>query len=249
VITEHSSEILRGGLSPHRARIARSVYEDAKCVIAVSTALADQISTIAPNADIRVIGNLVRESVFAKRMVLKAPTNALRLISIGSLVDTKRTHFVIQTIARLPLRLKARIIYDIVGDGPERARLVALAESCGVHTVFHGNLPHDETMNLLSSRDLLVHPSAFETFGIVLAEALALGVPVLATRCGGPEDLVGEEDGMLVKVDDADDLLAGMRSILDDVDLWKSRSHEMAQRAFQRFHENHISTAVMEVYL
>ena len=62
--------------------------------------------------------------------------------------------------------------------------------------------------------DAFVHPSRYETFGIVLVEALSTGRPVIATRCGGPNDIVRSEDGTLVDVDDATGLAEAMRDMI-----------------------------------
>ena len=248
VVTEHSSEILLARLTPERKAAAREVYADAHRVIAVSSALADRISDICPSARITVVGNLVREAVFALRTREGRVGERLMVVSIGGLDPGKRTAQALEALAGLPAGLRGKIDFHIVGDGPQRARLEALARASELATRFHGKLPHAEAMALLAGADLLVHASSFETFGIVLAEAMALGIPVVATRCGGPEDFVTDRSGLLVPVDDVDALRAAIRQVLEDLETWKSRSSDISADARARFHETAVGAAVMETY-
>ena len=69
---------------------------------------------------------------------------------------------------------------------------------------------------VMAAADIFVLPSFYDSFGIVLIEAMACGVPVVATRCGGPEDLVDAEVGRLVAVGDAVGLAAAIEEVLED---------------------------------
>tara|TARA_B100002052_G_scaffold108784_1_gene100290 strand:- start:243 stop:629 length:387 start_codon:yes stop_codon:yes gene_type:complete len=79
---------------------------------------------------------------------------------------------------------------------------------------FTGAIPRGEAHTFFEQIDAFVHPSRYETFGIVLLESLATGRPVVATRCGGPNDIVREQDGILVAVDDAEALAKGMQELM-----------------------------------
>jgi len=248
VITEHSSEILNGNLSANRREAARSVYDNARIVIAVSSVLAERISDISPRARIKVIGNSIRSSVFDLRRRTLRPDGRIRILSIAKLVANKRIHRVISSLTQLPDQLKCRIDHHIIGSGPELRRLQALANSGDVSTLFHGPLPHGAAMNILSTADLLVHASAYETFGMVLAEAAALGIPVVATRCGGPEEVVSDVAGVLVGVDDEPGLRDAIEGVLEDLEFWRGRSDEISRQAYLRFHESNVSALVAETY-
>lgn len=109
----------------------------------------------------------------------------------------------------------------LVGEGILQEELTALAVELGVADAvrFTGALPPAEALRLMREHDLLVHASQFETFGMTVVEAAAAGMPVLVTRCGGPEEtLAGIEEsaGELVEVsDDPESLAAGYRRLRD----------------------------------
>ena len=167
---------------------------------------------------------------------------------MGVLAAHKRFDDAITVLSQLPKEMKSRIVHRIVGDGPERARLEALAAQGGVHTIFYGNLPHIEAMKAMVGARLFLHPSAYETFGVVLAEAMALGVPVVTTLCGGPETFVTPETGRLVPVGDVGALLNAVQDILSNPDLWMGRAGQIVQYAYDRFHETSVAFAIGETY-
>lgn len=248
VVTEHSTEILNGNIGCERTLLARRIYERAKSVIAVSTTLADRILEICPNAKVRVIGNVVRDFVFQLSQDTANARDRIVLAAIGNLVPHKRTHNAIEALAGLPKQIKANVELIIIGDGPERGRLEELAGEAGIRAIFYGNLPHDQAMRLLAKADLLVHASAYETFGVVLAEAMALGLPVVATRSGGPQEFVTEETGYLVAVDNVDELRAALSRVFTDISLWRGNRESISRFAYNRFHEISIGAAIAESY-
>ena len=75
---------------------------------------------------------------------------------------------------------------------------------------------HEDIPALMAAADVFVLPSFYDSFGIVLIEAMACGLPVVATRCGGPEDIVEEGMGMLVGVGDARALARGILTVLNE---------------------------------
>lgn len=117
-----------------------------------------------------------------------------RFVFIGRLVDLKGVDLLLEAlrIARkqVPLRL------EILGDGPCHKALVALSERLGItdSVTFHGWKSHDACAQVLGSSDCLVLPSLRECGGAVILEAMAMRLPVIATRWGGPADYVDSPD-------------------------------------------------------
>ena len=117
----------------------------------------------------------------------------------------------------------------------QQEQLQRLAIELGLRerVTFLGARPHDEVARLMRESAVLVLPSRAESFGAVLVEALASGTPVVATRCGGPEDIVTPGDGELVEIGEAEALARAITSVLRDPG--RFRPEDLRQRALERF--------------
>jgi len=91
----------------------------------------------------------------------------------------------------------------IGGKGVMLDTYIEMAIESGIEAncKFYGEIDRSKIAEFYSGLDLFVLPSRYETFGIVLIEALACGIPVIATKCGGPEEIVTKETGILVEKD------------------------------------------------
>jgi glycosyltransferase involved in cell wall biosynthesis len=154
---------------------------------------------------VTVIHNGVDTEVFAPRgrdpelrRSLGAGPDDLLLVSVSRLIGWKGTRVVVEALAALPERVR----YAVIGEGPEEGNLRAQAERLGVAERVHflGRVPHGDLPRVLSQCDLLVQPSiGEEAFGISVVEAMACGLPVLASDNGGlPEIVVEGETGHLL---------------------------------------------------
>jgi glycosyltransferase involved in cell wall biosynthesis len=96
----------------------------------------------------------------------------------------------------------------------QAAAILSIAE----RITFHGMKSKQEVAEFMRQADLFVLPSLFETFSIVTAEALSTGIPVLATRCGGPEEFVNEDVGLVVPPGDEEALCKGLDYMMDNLE-------------------------------
>lgn len=199
---------------------------------AVGEPMREMIAETFPHhADkIRLIANPIDFRASRRR----PPETLRRWLSVSSLTERKRIDHLIRGFA-LCLADDPRLTLTLVGDGAERAELEALAAELGVAEAidFRGAVEPDAIGGIMADHDLLVHTSRHETFGMVVVEALAAGIPVLVTRCGGPQHaLEGVEAaaGHFIDVDDDPAVLAkGYDELVGryphDVDLGRARSH------------------------
>jgi glycosyltransferase involved in cell wall biosynthesis len=214
VVTEHSSAVLTTDLSPNERQHAASVYRHASAVIAVSKHLKASVDAVAGMPVAEVVPNTVDVNYFALPPERRSRA-AFTFLAVCDLVSYKRVDLLIRAFARLHVRRpKTRLV--IAGTGTEGPRLRALARALAPAQAiqFTGALPRWQVRQWMREADALALCSDCETFGVVLIEAMAMGIPVIATRCGGPEEIVTPESGVLVDRDDSEALLHGMHELL-----------------------------------
>lgn len=148
-----------------------------------------------------------------------ASPNPPSLVTVGHLVARKRHADVLRTLAVLATRHPA-LRYAIVGDGPERAALEALAERLGVsrRVDFEGQLPPADALERMRRCSLLAMPSTEEAFGVAYVEAMAAGLPAIGCRGEpGPEEIAAAGGGMvLVPPGDIERLSQRIDELLSD---------------------------------
>jgi glycogen(starch) synthase len=136
-----------------------------------------------------------------------------RVAYLGRLAPQKNIGTLLAAFAQLP----ADIQLLLVGDGPDRPALQRQAQDLGGRAHFTGFLPHAAVPAVLAHVDLLVLPSLYEDLSSALIEAMAAGLPVVATQVGGTADLVRHGvNGLLVGPQDPDALAAAIGQILAD---------------------------------
>lgn len=144
----------------------------------------------------------------------------VRFISMGRLLHWKGFHLGLRAFALADLPDDAE--YWLLGEGPERQRLQALAEELGIvnRVKFWNRLPREETLQKLSESIALVHPSLHDSGGWVCLEAMATGRPVLCLDLGGPSVQVTSETGFKVAAHTPEqavrDLAAAMTRLTQD---------------------------------
>lgn len=147
------------------------------------------------------------------RKELGLEEDAFYTISVGRLVARKGFDFLIRSVAKIKNnKIKALII----GDGPEKKNLQELAESLGVteRIVFLDSVTEEQKFQYLAIADVYVLSSIHEGFGIVLQEAMQVGLSIIATDNGGQVDFVKEgENGFLVKFGDEKEMVDKIEEI------------------------------------
>ncbi len=143
-----------------------------------------------------------------------AAGSSVRFISIGRLLHWKGFHLGLRAFAQADLPDDAE--YWILGNGPERERLQALAEELGIaHQVkFWNELPREETLHKLGECLALVHPSLHESGGLVCLEAMAASRPVVCLDLGGPAIQVTEETGFKIPAQTPDQAVRDLAEVM-----------------------------------
>jgi glycosyltransferase involved in cell wall biosynthesis len=144
-------------------------------------------------------------------------------------------------------RLRAPVRLSVFGDGPLRGMLEDRAGRLGVHAVFHGHA--SDARSRLAEIDIFVLASRGENMPIAILEAMALAVPVVATRVGGvPELVVDNLTGVLVEPDDVDSLAAALDELLADPSRAANLGRAGAERAGEEFDQAKLAACTVELY-
>lgn len=115
------------------------------------------------------------------------------IVFVGNLIPLKRVDLLVKSFIHLYRMRSGNVCLKIIGDGPLIGNLKNLSN--GYQVDFLGTQEQHVIFKILSESDLMCHFSETETFGCSVAEALMVGLPVLVSDCGGPEEFINESNG------------------------------------------------------
>lgn len=143
-----------------------------------------------------------------------SPGPVFRAAFVGRLVDWKAVDLLIDALHSV--RADRAISLDIFGDGDMRESLEGRVDELGLGDAvhFHGFVPQEEVSKRLADIDALVLPSLYECGGAVVLEAMAIGLPVIATRWGGPADYLDDDSGLLIEPESRDQMVSDIAAAL-----------------------------------
>ncbi len=198
---------------------ARLGLRRAAAVIVVSGGVGDELGfgdIVPPALDLPVAEPGARAKV---RSELGVPEERTVVLAVGRLHPDKRLDIFIEALAGSGAE------GWIAGDGPQRQELQARAEGTGVRLLGH----RADVGNLLAAADIFALPAHAESYGFAVMEAVAAGLPVVATRTGAIDELVGDA-GLLVDPDDAGGFREALSSLLGSPELRVKLAREAAER-------------------
>lgn len=213
VVTVHGTDVALARKLPGGMAFMRSVLAPAATVTAVSSFLAADVARA-----LDVPANTIPLTPMPLALGRGADPDATRhgAIFVGRLTKQKGVQHLLAALAILK-REGRPIDLTVVGDGPERAALKAQAIALGLPVMFTGFVAPEQVAGYLRDKRVFILPSTDEGLGLVVAEALTQGVPVVATRSGGIPDLLTDPDaGMLVPPNDAASLAHGIAEVIKE---------------------------------
>ena len=216
VLTEHSSPFSMHLGTELSRKLVRETLTSVDQIVAISPALAKQLTDFEPGLSIEVIGESVKTDFFVPARVDKANGTGKSFFVAARLAEQKGLEHLVRAVHVLLDRGLNSFELVIGGDGPDRQKLEQLAETLNVTRYIHflGGLNREQVRERMQKCDVFVLSSLHETFGVVVGEAMACGKPVISTRCGGPEFIVNEENGILVDVADPQALAGAMADFI-----------------------------------
>ncbi len=256
VITLHGGDVTLYLKRPVVGRMGLWALSQANRIIAVSKTLRTEVVD-EHGGDTRqmcVIPNGVDVTRFAPMAQAEARdrvglTNQVpRILYVGGIERSKGIDYLLKAVGELRRYAQRSLEVVMVGDGTYRQPAKKLATELGIDeaVAFAGKRLNTEVPLWINACDLLVLPSLSEGFGVVLVEAMACGKPVVATRCGGPEDIVTPETGILVPPGDYLALAEALLEVLSD--RWRFDAGQIRRQAVAKYGYDSIAASIIGVY-
>lgn len=243
VTTLHGTDITLVGSDPSFFRITKYAMERSDAVTAVSNWLKEETEReFSLNQPVKMIYNFLDESKYPLDVHHRcnlAEEGEKIIMHISNFRPVKRVTDIVRVFKRVLDAVDARLV--MVGDGPERMSALGVAKQLGVTDKIKwlGNYQDIET--ILPCADIVFQPSEHESFGMVALEAMASGVPVLATRSGGIVEVVEDGiNGYLCDVGDIDTMSARAIELLTDAEKSKAFGASGRERATTVFAQDPI---------
>lgn len=182
----------------------RSIWRNADALVANSAALKQKAQQFDSRYPINIISNGVDSDFFtrAEPVDLKNPNGQLNILFVSRLIRGKGLQYIIPEMKRINTVCRREVLLTIVGDGPYRGELekITSESDAGPYVAFEGKKNKQELYEYYSRADLFILPSESEGMPNVVLEAMAMGLPILMTPCGGSKELVAD-NGRIVPIE------------------------------------------------
>lgn len=215
--TEHYSGILNSQSGTFLDKTMRLAVENADHTFLLCSAMKHRLKPQEEKC------SFLPNSIDFSEFYIKEPSKLFTFCALASLRKIKGLDILLQAFAKVQDAYpECRLV--IGGDGLEKQSLLTMSEELGLneHVTFCGRINSEQRGDFFAGNSAFVCSSLTETFSIVVVEAFASGLPVVATKCGGPEDLVKESNGYLVEKGDVDSLAEGMIKMIQNRNLFDS---------------------------
>lgn len=243
VLTLHTSHFLRLAERPAWQPVLRRIIASADWLLAASTEIRDVALGLYAHPRAEAVTNGVDTAMFVPGTGIRQPDGRRRVIVPRRLFAKNGVEYFIRALPLVRRTLDVEAV--LVGDGPERERLEALAREMGVADaiVFLGARPNSELPGLLASAEVAVFPSLMEATSVAALEAMSCGLPVAASRVGGLPEIVDETVGTLFEPANPEDLAVKLTALLERDDLRAlgahARSRVVASWSVERLARRH----------
>ena len=242
ITTLHGTDITLVGLDHSYLPITRFGIAQSDGVTAISNHLRDRTrEAFDITSEIEVIHNFVncddyvcKPDLVATMRPRFAAEDERLFVHLSNFRPVKRVHDVIEVFARVTQKLPARLM--LIGDGPDRSTAEQLALRYKIQDRIHFLGKQDNVNELLPLADLMLMPSAMESFGLAALEAMACSVPTIGTRVGGVPELIEDQvNGLLFEVGDIEAMSNAAIDLLGDKPRLQAMSVAARRTAQDRF--------------
>ncbi len=210
ILTEHSSLVLANTLGETLNELYASAAREAHSLSAVSRPLADAMTQLLPGHEISILPNCIDFEFWSMDSEAQVRSSN-SFLAVGNLVKLKGFDVLLNAFKKVLLVIPDATL-TIVGSGSEKSNLSELVQGLKIQSqvCFMGAVDRNQLRDEYRKVSCYVCSSRLETFGVAPLEALACGLPVISTRCGGPEEFIENPSGTLVGKDDPDAMANAM---------------------------------------
>lgn len=246
VLTEHSSGFARRIYNRKEMIYAKKIFLNSKYNICVSSEFKILLENEF-NIKFSYIPNLIDMDFFLPKSKELIKKDGFHFINIGFLDKKKNQSMLIEAFFQ-SFGENKNIRLTIVGSGPEYVKLKKLIIALNIEEQIklYGRASRDEIKQLLQKSDAFVLSSQYETFGVVVIEAMACGLPVVATKCGGPESILQDiKIGILSEIN-KNDIAEKMKQLYSNRNNYDS--NYIRGYVTNNFSEEIICKKLLEIY-
>ncbi len=235
VTTLHGTDITLVGKDPSFEPVITFAINESDAVTAVSQSLQQETYKFFDvKREVLVIPNFIcldeyKLSNDCEAKKVYAPNKEKVLIHISNFREVKRVTDVVKVFEKVREHIPSKLIF--VGDGPDKSKVERMCRDLHMCDDIKFLGPQKSTTEILSLSDLFVLPSETESFGLAALEAMACGVPVVASNTGGiPEVVEHGFSGLLNNVGDTDTMAKNAIEILSDLENYKKNARISAEK-------------------
>ena len=248
IFTEHSRQ-LTNYLLPKEVNYYKSLLKNSSKVIALSNDFKNYFreSYAINNNKIEVIPNMIPRIFIDNNHKVFQKNKAFTFIFIGMLIDLKKPLDIINAFSKIN-QSEIGSQLKIIGVGNQSSICKELVNKLSLddRVSFFGTLSRENTLKEIAKSHCLCSVSTTESFGMSILEALSLGLPVVATKSGGPQDLINKRNGLLVDIGDIDGIADAMTYTRNNYNNFNSEY--IRDDALNRFHPNVVSNKLISIY-
>jgi glycosyltransferase involved in cell wall biosynthesis len=218
IVTEHTSPFRIYHDSFIKKIFSLLVIKRAKFILPVSRSLKKEMQVLYDTKRYVIVPNIVNSMFFPVKKTNKDFHSKKNIIHVSLLNDSQKNISGIIRAVEEVSKKREDFRLQIVGEGSDRKELEIQAGKFGLlnsRVIFSGRLNDEQLIESYRNSCFFILNSYHETFAIVCAEALACGIPVVSTRCGGPEEYVDEKMGLLIDVNSHSQLVSAIHFMLD----------------------------------
>ncbi|RQD77173.1 MAG: N-acetyl-alpha-D-glucosaminyl L-malate synthase BshA [Candidatus Syntrophonatronum acetioxidans] len=254
ITTLHGTDITLVGSNPSFREITTFSLRESDAVTAVSKSLQQETLEFFPGCPEPVfVPNFIDTKKYSPHRGSGLPCSFSGegekiLLHISNFRPVKRVLDVVRVFYRVQEQLPCRLL--MVGDGIDRYRASQLVEELGLKEKVSFLGVQDDVLPMLNEADLFLLTSEKESFGLAILEAMACGLPVVASNAGGIPEVVEEgKTGFLYQVGDVEAMAEGCLELLTRPELYKAFCSRSRERAVEDFHQEKIVKLYEEIYL